>query len=217
VAGLGSYEELIDAYRDASGVDVDPREVLWWEVLGTLKWGIMCMIQASAHLLGMHRSHEMAAIGRRVCENEYDLFLLLDGEWTESSTPTPPAQWIETFESDIPETTVHDVPTASQLVEAVREWMERDVMSGTSGRLQFHTRVAINALSMVERELASGRGQSRRHLERLSSLGVRSDDELAEHIRSGRLDDRVDEVARVVRDIVVDKVSVANPGHLVRE
>jgi len=46
-------------------------------VLGTLKWGIMCMLQASAHLTGVTRSHELAAIGRRVCENEYDLFLAI--------------------------------------------------------------------------------------------------------------------------------------------
>jgi hypothetical protein len=39
------------------------------------------MIQARSHLLGLARSHELAAIGRRVCENEYDLFLALDGRW----------------------------------------------------------------------------------------------------------------------------------------
>jgi aminoglycoside phosphotransferase (APT) family kinase protein len=214
VAGLGRYDELIDAYREASGVEISAEEVLWWEVLGTLKWGIMCMIQASSHLLGIHRSHEMAAIGRRVCENEYDLFLLLDGKWTEASKAMPPSTWSRPLLVDGEEPTVHDVPTMVQLVEAVREWMERDVMGGTSGRLQFHTRVAINSLLMVEREMKSGRGQSRRHEERLASLGVTSDSELAEAIREGRLDDRIDEVSRVVRDSVVDKVSVAHPAYL---
>jgi hypothetical protein len=46
-------------------------------VLGTLKWGIMCIMQASAHLSGASRSHELAAIGRRVCENEHDLLALM--------------------------------------------------------------------------------------------------------------------------------------------
>jgi len=77
VAGVGQYDELIDAYSRASGIDVDPDVVRWWEVLGTLKWGIMCMLQTSAHLTGVSRSHELAAIGRRVCENEYDLFLAI--------------------------------------------------------------------------------------------------------------------------------------------
>lgn len=81
VAGLGEYDELFEAYEAASGVAVDPDVVRWWEVLGTWKWGIMCISQASAHLNGAVRSHELAAIGRRVCENEHDLFLALEGRW----------------------------------------------------------------------------------------------------------------------------------------
>jgi len=81
VAGVGEYGDLLDAYGEASGIAVDPDVVRWWEVLGTLKWGIMCILQAQSHLGGSIRSHEMAAIGRRVCENEHDLFLALDGRW----------------------------------------------------------------------------------------------------------------------------------------
>jgi aminoglycoside phosphotransferase (APT) family kinase protein len=73
VAGLGSVEELLDAY----GGDVDPLAVRWWEALGTLKWGVMCLLQAAAHLSGAVRSVELAAIGRRVVENEHDLLALL--------------------------------------------------------------------------------------------------------------------------------------------
>lgn len=81
VAGVGPYEELFAAYEAAGGRHVDPDVVRWWEVLGTVQWGVMCMIQASAHLTGQVRSHELAAIGRRVCENEYDVFLALEGHW----------------------------------------------------------------------------------------------------------------------------------------
>ncbi len=81
VAGVGTYDQLFAAYEAAGGGTVDPDVVRWWEVLGTLKWGIMCIGQASTHLIGAARSHELAAIGRRVCENEYDLFLALEGRW----------------------------------------------------------------------------------------------------------------------------------------
>ena len=81
VAGVGEYQQLFDAYSEASGREVDPDVVRWWEVLGTLKWGIMCIGQAQAHINGAVRSHELAAIGRRVCENEHDLFLALEGRW----------------------------------------------------------------------------------------------------------------------------------------
>ncbi|MGA9278841.1 phosphotransferase family protein [Ilumatobacter sp.] len=81
VAGLGDYERLFEAYEAAGGHPVDPIVVRWWEVMGTWKWAIMCTLQASVHLSGAARSHELAAIGRRVCESEHDLFLALEGRW----------------------------------------------------------------------------------------------------------------------------------------
>ncbi len=81
VAGVGGYDELFSAYEAASGVAVDPAAVHWWEVFATLKWGIICIGQAAVHTAGWSRSHELAAIGRRVCETEHDLFLALEGHW----------------------------------------------------------------------------------------------------------------------------------------
>lgn len=80
VAGLGSYDDLFDAYERVSGVRPEFSTVRWWEILGTVKWGIMCIVQANTHLSGVARSHELAAIGRRVCENEYDVLNLLREE-----------------------------------------------------------------------------------------------------------------------------------------
>jgi len=77
VGGFGDYDELFAAYSAAAGVTIDPEVVRWWEILGTVKWGVMCIIQAATHLNGWSRSVELAAIGRRVCENEYDLLRLL--------------------------------------------------------------------------------------------------------------------------------------------
>ena len=77
VGGFGDYEELFAAYEGTSGRAVDADVVRWWEVLGTLKWGIMCIAQAFTHLSGTVRSVELATIGRRVCENEWDLLELI--------------------------------------------------------------------------------------------------------------------------------------------
>ena len=96
----------------------------------------------------------------------------------------------------------HDVPTAAQLVEAVREFLEADVMTATDGRVQFHTRVAVNALRMVERELDLGAAQAEAHAADLARLGVADEADLAVAIREGRLDDRGDEVVEVLRRTV---------------
>jgi hypothetical protein len=110
--------------------------------------------------------------------------------------------------------TPHDVPSVPELVAAVCEFLERDVVPGTEGRLRFHARVAANALGIVERELALGPDQDRAHRERLARLGVSDESELAEAIRSGALDDRLQEVVEVVRETVRDKLLVANPKSL---
>jgi len=109
---------------------------------------------------------------------------------------------------------LHDAPSVAQIVEAVREWIERDVLAGTTGRLQFHARVAMNMLAMVERELAVGPDQQAAHAERLAALGCTDDAELSARIRSGELDDRLDEVREDVRASVLDKLAVANPRYV---
>jgi hypothetical protein len=107
----------------------------------------------------------------------------------------------------------HDVPTAAQLIESVREWLEKDVLTSTTGRVQFHSRVAINVLAMVERELAVGEQQALDHAARLAVLGMKDDAELATAIRNGDLDDRFQEVVELVRASVLDKLAVANPSY----
>ena len=110
----------------------------------------------------------------------------------------------------------HDVPTAAELVEAVREWVQRTIVDPDSTPTRFHARVAANVLSMVERELELGADHDRAHADRLAQLGVVDDAELARAIREGRMDDRLDQVRELVWDSVRDKLAVARPGYLDR-
>lgn len=77
VGGFGSREELFAAYEEAGGGAVDPARVRYWEVFGTLKWGVICMMMYGAYRSGLDRSVERAAIGRRTSETEIDLLELL--------------------------------------------------------------------------------------------------------------------------------------------
>ena len=110
--------------------------------------------------------------------------------------------------------TLHDNPSTVELLESVREWLEQDVLTATDGRLQYHTRVAINVLSIVERELAIGEEQQATHAKRLQAFGVADDRALAAAIRCGDLDDRMPEVRAMVWQSVRDKLAVANPKYL---
>lgn len=116
--------------------------------------------------------------------------------------------------------TVHDRPTAAELVAAVREYLEHDVMPGTEGRLAFHARVAANVLGMVERELEVGEAQDVDEHARLVALLGREGttreltELLAAEIRLGELDGRWTETVEHVRATVRAKLEVANPRYL---
>jgi hypothetical protein len=114
-----------------------------------------------------------------------------------------------------------DRPTANDLVTAVREFLERDVMTATEGRVQFHTRVAINVLNIVARELELGDAFAANERARAAALLGHDGDvddlerELAAAIRSGALTDGPNhEVRAHVRATVREKLLIANPGYL---
>lgn len=75
--GFGTAEELLDAYEHAGGGRVDPAHLRYWETFGTLKWGVICEMQCFSHLQGLVRSVELAALGRRIAETEWDLLELI--------------------------------------------------------------------------------------------------------------------------------------------
>jgi hypothetical protein len=111
-------------------------------------------------------------------------------------------------------TSPHDLPDPPTLIEAVREFLADDIEPELDGRLRYHLKVAINVLAIVERELRLGPEHAARHEQRLQRLGFATDAELADAIRSGALDDRLDEVREALTEMVGDKLAVARPDHI---
>ena len=62
---------------EAAGPRVEPSRVRFWEVMGTLRWGVMCCGMMQRFRLGPDHSMERAMIGRRCSETEIDLLRLL--------------------------------------------------------------------------------------------------------------------------------------------
>ena len=186
--GLGSIDSFLRAYEEAGGTSVDRVAFHWWLVLATLRWGVICRFQAERHLSGQVRSVELAAIGRRVCETEWDLLDLLDpldplDPLDKSSGAAGPP--VSPKASGDP---LHGRPTAAELVAAVAEFLEGDVRQATSGQVNFHARVAANALRIVERELLDAGDSDVRAA--LAGLGFADEAGLAAAIRAGELDAR---------------------------
>jgi Domain of unknown function (DUF6285) len=102
-------------------------------------------------------------------------------------------------------------PTAAELVAAVAEFLETDVRDATGGQVNFHARVAANALRIVERELLATDDAPVRAA--LAELGFADEAELAAAIRAGELDERAAEVMSSLRTLVRHRLAVAHPGY----
>jgi aminoglycoside phosphotransferase (APT) family kinase protein len=76
VGGFGTREELFAGY-EAAGRRVDADRVKFWEVMGTLRWGVMCCGMMQRFRISPEHSVERAMIGRRASETEIDLLRLL--------------------------------------------------------------------------------------------------------------------------------------------
>lgn len=81
VGGVGSREELFAGYESAGG-KVDPARVKFFEVMGTLRWGVICCGMMQRFRDAPEHSIERAMIGRRASETEIDLLRLLDSRGT---------------------------------------------------------------------------------------------------------------------------------------
>ena len=215
VGGFGDVADLTAAYEAAGGRPADPARLRWWESFGTLKWGVICEIQAQTHLQGLVRSVELATLGRRIAEMEWDLLeLLADDQPVPAESPARLGTDPRAARPD----SLQDRPSAPELVAAVREFLERDVVGTIEGRVGFHARVATNALGIVERELVLGPGLDAAARDRLATfLGHDTDlgtllGELASRIRDGALDDDPEAFA-VTRDTVRSKLEVSNPRY----
>ena len=209
-----TVDELLAAYADAGGGDRRPRAPA---LLGDVRHAEVgrrsARSSASRHLNGLVRSVELATLGRRVAETEWDLLELLARRVRVADRRSA------TGRMHAP--SLHDRPTAAELLEAVREFLERDVMAATEGRVAFHARVAVNVLG-------HGRTRARRSGRALDADGARaarraarprrhrprsSTESLAAGIRDGSLDDRLDEaVADASRATVAGEARGREPA-----
>jgi aminoglycoside phosphotransferase (APT) family kinase protein len=77
VGGFGQLSELIAGYESAGGQSADPRRVVLWQAVGTLRWGVMCLGMLARYESGIDRSIERAMIARRASETEIDLLRII--------------------------------------------------------------------------------------------------------------------------------------------
>ena len=218
VGGVDVLEPYVARYEELTGLDVPRDELDAWEVLGNCKWAIGALNQARRHLSGEERSVELAILGRLAVEMEWELLDLI-ARASPGSAPADPGR------AKIPEgvrlaaashgsaeagaTPSHDSrplacdrPSAGELAAAVHHFLEHEVLPGLDDqRMRFRTLVAMNALTIVERESPP---PEKAHPARVA---------LSHRLRSGDLRD--DDLGALGQDVEA-RLQVASPRFLER-
>lgn len=208
VGGFGERADLYRSYEQASGLVVDPKRVAYWELFGTLKWGVICLLQAFSHLRGQVRSVELAAIGRRVSETELDMLCRLDPEG-----PPRRAEAKDRGDDAGPQ------PTPFELTAAVREHLEEKLAPKLAGYQAYQAKVAANALGILQRECRQGGVARSQEQTRLSELLAKQaglnelNRELVEAIKTGERQWRDAAVLEHLWLTTLDRIAIDQPGY----
>lgn len=155
VGGFGKVEDLIAGYESVSNHCVDLEALRFWEVFGSFWWSITTLGMANTWRTGETPSVERPVIGRRSTEAQMDCVNLL--------IPGDIAPLAETRDDQ-------NLPSASELLSSVQSHLREYVVEKLQGADRFLVRVAINSLSIAERELAHRNEVERAEYARLKLL-----------------------------------------------
>jgi hypothetical protein len=125
---------------------------------------------------------------------------------------------------------MQDRPTAPELLESVAEYLFSELRPEVPREQRFKVLVAANVCAVVAREIRAGEGPTREDLElfqdMLGKSGTVPEDpaelagatheaaaELSSRLRSGELDDRIDELTPRLAEHVRRKLEIARPGY----
>ena len=187
--GIGDLRRTFRCLRGGGWAPVDPVVVRWWEVLGTLKWAIMCIVQASVHLTEQPAATSWPPSG---------------GGVRERTRPAGPGR-----------TLVRYVPAR----RLPRDGAGARVGAGVARPRGVPGDRRPAAVPRPRRDQRARHGGARArprpdpvggHERRLAQLGVATDAELAATIRRRVVDDRR-RTRSVLVEAVRDKLAVANP------
>ena len=110
-------------------------------------------------------------------------------------------------------------PTTVELVEAVSEFLESKVMPAADPHTAFHTRVAVNTLGIIRRELELGPGLEAEEHQRLRQILGRDggldelNAELFRRIRDGSIDYQDQNLISHLYRTTMGRLSIDNPRY----
>lgn len=78
VGGFGDLDDLLAGYADASGDSIDRARIDFWQMVGSLKWGVMTTMMHARWASDPSAGPERGVIGRRLSETEADIVAIIE-------------------------------------------------------------------------------------------------------------------------------------------
>ena len=203
--GFDTAENFLNAYSEQTGETVDPDRFRFWLVYSTLWWGVACMVMGEIWRSGGDRSLERTVIGRRVSEVEIDLALLFE-DMLPAEICTA-LDWIAPQPDPIKGETGY-----SEVLTALSDWNKETVQPGLQGHEKFQSRVAGNALGIVQRRFAWGEQFAATSERRLSAIGY-DHGQLCHALSDGSLDIKAPGVWDHLRLSALERLSIDQPKY----
>lgn len=207
VGGFGEVADFFAGYEGVSGQSVDHQAVKFWQVFGSFWWAVGCLGMAEHYRNGPDQSVERPGIGRRSSECQIDCVnLLIPGPVTLAEAQSSPG--------------LVDMPRADELLQSVIDFLREQVMSETTGRTQFLSRVASNSLDIVQRELALGEVAAHHERSGLQALLNSNDEDLIDlrwqlvgRLRDKRIALDAPGLAAHLRGYVANQINIDQPRY----
>jgi hypothetical protein len=115
---------------------------------------------------------------------------------------------------------MHDAPSAKELIEAVKAFIDKTAAPQLTGHAAFHARVASNALATVLRELEIRPAAEAAEKERLEALlgttagtAAELNQKLCDAIRNGEMDLSTQGLLPHLKSTTIAQLSVDQPGY----
>lgn len=78
VGGFGDLADMLAGYAEAGGAPIEPARVDFWQMVGSLKWGVMTTLMHASFAADPAAGPERGVIGRRLSETEADIVAIIE-------------------------------------------------------------------------------------------------------------------------------------------
>lgn len=160
VGGVGDKTRLFEGYESISGKAVDPKRVVYWELMATVRWAVIALEQMHRHVSGQQKSLELALTGHMLPEIQLDIMRhlrdLLVGVYGKNDF-----SYVQSSDVGMSGTDHNNLqnsrPDCQALLDEARSVLLNDILPNLPSSQLYNARMVANAMVIAARESRLGK------------------------------------------------------------